>query len=371
MYLDYTAHVPAEKDALDAFCQAEMANIGNANARHAAGRWAAEEVHAAIKIVASLLAVQEEEVILTSGASESNNTAIQGLAYAARHLGRHIITTPLEHQSVSGCLTALQERGYEIDVLRLDNDGHIDLNHLKSILRPDTVLLTLCAVDNELGVIQPIHDAAQILRGFPNCRLHLDATQAVGKIPLNISVADTAAFSGHKFGGITGSGVLFKKKSVEMEPLIHGGVSTSLYRSGTPAVGLAVSLAVAMKSAMGTMDEHLSDVAVLNALLRNELMCRNVRIHSPLCAIPHILNIGVDGIKGAAFRDALDTRGICVSVKSACSADKMPSRAVFAVTGNRKQALESFRISLSHRTTEEEIRSFLSAFDEILKEMRV
>ena len=268
-------------------------------------------------------------------------------------------------RSVSGCLTALQERGYEIDVLSLNRNGQIDLNHLKKLLRPDTVLMTLCAVDSELGTIQPVREVADILRDYPKCRLHLDVTQAIGRIPVELSLADTASFSGHKFGGITGSGVLYKKQTTEMEPLIHGGVSTSMYRSGTPAVGLAVSLSVALNKAMRERERRFEHVLSLNRMLREELIRRNVRIHSPLCAAPHILNIGVDGIKGTAFRDALDQYGICVSVKSACSVEVTPSRAVYAVTGNRRQALESFRISLSHQTTEEEIRAFLSALDKI------
>ena len=370
IYLDYTAHMPPDAVVVAAFCQAERENIGNANAHHAAGRMAEAAMRDAVLKVASLLSVREDEVIFTSGASESNNTAIQGMVYAARHFGRHIITTPLEHPSVSGCLTALQERGYEIDVLSVNRDGQIDLTHLKKLLRKDTVLLTLCAVDSELGVIQPVQEVSEILREYPNCRLHLDVTQAVGKIPFELSLADTASFSGHKFGGVTGSGVLYKKKGTEMEPLIHGGVSTSLYRSGTPAVGLAVSLSMALEKAMRERETRFEIVSHLNRRLRGELRQRGFRIHSPEKAIPHILNIGVDGVKGSAFRDALDERGICVSVKSACSVELTPSRAVYAVTGNRRQAMDSFRISLSHQTTEAEIRELLKAMDEICREKR-
>lgn len=370
IYLDYTAHMPPSEEALQAFCQAERSLIGNANAHHAAGEAAGQQMEAARRKVSELLSVLEEEIIFTSGASESNNTAIQGIVYAARHFGKHIVTTPLEHPSVSGCLTALQERGYEIDVLPVGRDGRTDLDALSAAMRTDTVLVTLTAVDSELGIIQPIEDAARIVHRFPRCHLHIDMTQAVGKIPLDLSLADTAAFSTHKFGGITGSGVLYKKKEIEMEPLIHGGVSTSIYRSGTPAVGLACSLSTTLESALRNMTKHNEHVAHLNAMLREELTRRNVRIFSPQDSIPHILNIGVEGIKGTAMRDRLNAHGVCVSVKSACSVENTPSRAVYAITKNRRQAMESFRLSLCHLTTEEEILAFLEAFDLARKELQ-
>lgn len=370
IYLDYSAHTPPSEAALSAFLEAERACLGNANARHGAGEAARRIMQSALDQTAALLSAAPEEIIFTSGASESNNTAIQGIVHAQRHFGRHIITNPLEHPSVSGCLTALQERGYEIDVLPILPSGQIDLAALKAALRPDTVLLTLCAVDSELGVVQPVQDAARLLRDHPNCRLHVDVTQAVGKIPVDLSLADTAALSAHKFGGVTGSGVLYKKRSVDMEPLIHGGVSTSLYRSGTPAVGLAASLAAALKSAIHDLPDHLEQVKGLNSLLRRELAQRSVRIYSPESAIPHILNVGVEGVKGAAMRDQLNRHGVCVSVKSACSVESTPSRAVYAVTKNRRQALESFRLSLSHQTTEAEIFEFLRLFDLSRREKR-
>ena len=368
IYLDYTAHTPACKQAIDAFLEAEANCLGNANARHAAGVAANQRMKEARDRIACLFHVQPDEIIFTSGASESNNTAIQGIVYANRHFGHHIITSPLEHPSVSGCLTALQERGYEIDVLPVCADGQIDLDALRRTLRPDTVLVTLCAVDSELGVIQPVEKASEIIREFPYCRLHMDATQAIGKIPTDFNWADTVSLSGYKFGGITGSGLLYKKKEIEMEPLIHGGISTSLYRSGTPAVSLAVSLSAALEDALTELDDRRQKVQVMNQYLRAELLKRNIRIHSPLEAIPHILNVGIDGTKGHVMRDRLNEHGVCVSVKSACSVENTPSRAVYAVTGNRRQALESWRISLSHLTTMDELKEFLATLDIILKE---
>ena len=362
--------MPPEEAALEAFCRAERAYAGNPNAHHQAGFAAGAAMADFARRAAACLGVEAEELIFTSGASESNNTAIQGIAHAGRLFGRHMITTPLEHPSVSGCLTALQERGWQIDVLRIDRQGRIDLAELQELLRPDTVLVTLSAVDSELGAVQPIEAAAELIRAYPRCRLHVDATQAVGKIPFDFSLADTVSLSGHKFGGVAGSGLLYKKRGVDMEPLIHGGVSTTLYRSGTPAVGLAAGLVTALENAVAQQPTRFAQVQALNDALRQGLLRRGVRVHSPENAVPHILNAGIDGIKGAAFRDAMDRHGVCLSVKSACSVENTPSRAVFAVTKNRRQALESWRLSLSHHTTRAEIDEFLGILDAVCEEMR-
>lgn len=368
IYLDYTANAPVEPEVLNTFCEVERRCLGNANARHSAGRQAHAEMEKAILHAADVLNVEPGGLIFTSGASESNNTAIFGIAHASRHIGRHIITTPLEHASVSACLTSLQERGWEIDVLEVDRQGIIDLEHLNSLLRADTVLVTVCAVDSELGTIQPIDAVKAILTEKPDCRLHVDATQIIGKLPFRLQTADTVSLSGHKIGGINGSGLLWKRNEVGMEPLIHGGTSTTLYRSGSPAVALAASLAKALEIACSNQEQRLNRVHLLNALLRRRLSTmENVTIHSPGNALPHILNLGVKGIRGVDFRDALDAKGICVSVKSACSVENTPSRAVYAVTRNRRQALEAWRVSLSHLTTTEEIEAFISAYNEIVR----
>ena len=364
IYLDYSANTPADPRVLDRFCTVERSCIGNANSHHQAGAAAKAEIDAATIKIASLLGVQPAEVIYTSGASESNNFALKGLARLSRHLGKHIISTPLEHSSVSGTLTALQEQGCEIDLVDIQRDGTIDLEHLKDLLRPDTIAVAVTLVDSELGVVQPVDKIAEILKDYPNCHLHVDATQAVGKIPVSFEGVDTMSLTAHKFYGLNGIGLLLKRRNLALEPLIHGGESTTIYRSGTPTVALASSLASALELAVNELPERAAHVQKLNAELRAALSRRpDVRINSPEHAIPHILNLSVQNVKGTVFQRELDAHGVCVSVKSACSSDGLPSRAVFAVSRDRRNALSSWRISLSHLTTEAEIQEFLQVFD--------
>ena len=370
IYLDYSANTPVDARVLEQFCAVERRCIGNANSHHQAGSAAKAEINAATIKIASLLGVQPAEIIYTSGASEANNFALKGLARLSRHTGRHIISTPLEHSSVSGTLTALQEQGYEIDLLDVKQDGAVDLEHLKDLLRPDTICVAVTLVDSELGVVQPVQEIAAILKAYPHCHLHVDATQAVGKIPVSFDGVDTMSLTAHKFYGLNGIGLLIKRRNLALEPLIHGGESTTIYRSGTPTVALASSLACALDLAVIDLPGRVDHVAKLNAELRAALSTYPlVRINSPEHAIPHVLNLSVRNVKGTVFQRELDAKGVCVSVKSACSSDGLPSRAVFAVSRDRRNALSSWRISLSHLTTEEEIKAFLQAFDVCYREL--
>ena len=365
IYLDYSANTPVDEAVLARFCEIERHCPGNANSRHAAGAAAKAAIDEATQSIARSLGVQPAEIIYTSGASEANNFAIKSIARLERHHGKHIISTPLEHSSVSGSLTALQEQGYEIDLVDIRQDGTVDLDHLKELLRPDTILVAVTAVDSELGVVQPVTEIAALLKDYPHCHLHVDATQAVGKLPLpSFEGIDTLSLTAHKFYGLNGIGVLVKRRGLALEPLIHGGESTTIYRSGTPTVALASSLASALELAVNELPERAAHVQKLNAELRAALSrFPDVRINSPEHAIPHILNLSVQNVKGTVFQRELDAHGVCVSVKSACSSDGLPSRAVFAVSRDRRNALSSWRISLSHLTTEAEIQEFLQVFD--------
>jgi cysteine desulfurase len=317
-----------------------------------------------------MLGIGADEIIMTSGASESNNLAMKGIAAASRHRGKHIISTALEHSSVGGTLSALQQQGYEVDLVDIRRDGTIDTEHLRELMRKDTVLVAVCAVDSELGTVQPLAEISRVVRENPNCRLHVDATQAIGKMPLDLTLADTVSIAPHKFYGLNGSGILYKKRGLVIEPQIHGGTSTTIYRSGTPALALAAAAEEALRLATENLPARADYVRGRNAFLRAELSSYPaVVVNSPEGAVPHILNISVPPVKGAQFQRALAEREVCVSVKSACSVEGTPSKAVFAVSRDRKRALCSWRISLSHLTTDEELGKFMLIFDECYKEL--
>lgn len=370
IYLDYTANTPASRHVLDTFEKTELKYTGNPNSEHAAGRAAMKKIQEDTERIRTLLHLSDEdEIIYTSGATESNNLAIKGTAEASVHVGKHIVSTSLEHTSVSASLTRLQEQGYEIDLCPMGRDGKTDLEELEDLIRDDTCLVSVSAVDSELGIVQPLKEIEAIVRKHPECHLHIDATQAVGKIPFDFSLGDTISFAPHKFYGLNGIGVLIRRKNIHLVPQMSGGKSTTLYRSGTPATGLISSIVPALEDAIGHLNENLTYVKHLNQELQEQLVrIPGVSINSTKDSIPYILNISVQGIKGVAMQKMLDERGICVSVKSACSSDLLPSKAVMSVTRNRKHAYESFRISLSPLTTEEEIQEFLQALKEIIKE---
>lgn len=370
IYLDYAANTPVEEDVLAAFCVATKKYFANPNATHPIGRIAKERMDEITQSILSFFSLDEcsykaDNLIYTSGASEANNLAIKGIAESYRGNGKHIISTFLEHSSVSAALTYLQKKGYEIDLLNILPNGQIDINHLKELLRNDTILISVCTVDSELGIIQPIAEIAELLKDYPNCLFHTDATQAVGKVKLPFEGVDCFTFTPHKFYGLNGTGALIKKDSLVLTPLIHGGASTTIYRSGTPVIAQAVAMEKALFLAMEGFESRYEAVSSL----KNQLMqglCKNplVQINSPKLSSPYILNISVKGIKAKQMKEELEKNGVCISIKSACSVDATPSRPVMAMTKDRKRALSSFRISLSHETTAKEIEQFLEILEQ-------
>jgi cysteine desulfurase len=365
LYFDYAANTPACAEALETFCQVTKDFIANPNSAHPLGEAARRRLAEATEQTASLLGVKPEEIIFTSGASEANNLAIKGAAgqYGAR--GKHIVTTWLEHSSVNGAVAALQERGYEADYAELDENGLVDPESLGELLRDDTVLVSVCMVDSEVGIRQNIPELAKIVHSRPNRLFHVDATQAAGKLPLSFDGVDLLTLGAHKFYGLNGCGALVRRESVLLEPQIQGGGSATEFRSGTPPLGLIASTAAALDAAYRTMDERYAYVSGLNRRLREVLSHYDrVRINSTKESVPFILNLSVAGVRGEQLQAAMAEKGVCLSTKSACCAPNTPSRPVYALTKDRRAALSTLRISLSHLTAPEEVEALLGAFDE-------
>lgn len=364
IYLDYAANTPADLQVINSFSEVSREYIANPNSTHKLGTKALERLNVSVKKISELLGVSENEVIFTSGASESNNTAIKGIAGHYKKYGKHIITTYLEHSSVNGAVAYLKDNGFEVDYVEIAQDGLVDLQNLKELLREDTILVSICYVDSEVGLTQQINKIGELLKIYPHCNFHVDATQAVGKIPVSFEDVDLVTFAPHKFYGLNGCGVLIKKEKIIIEPLIHGGISTSAFRSGTPALGMIVATEKALSLSYENLHERYNHVRNLNDKLKKEFKkYSNVKINSNENSVPFILNISISKVNTEQFKMELEELDMYVSTKSACCAPNTASRPVYAVTKDRKRALSTLRISLSHLTTENDINLFLDAFD--------
>lgn len=375
LYLDYAANTPVDEEVLKTFNNATLKYFANPNATHGLGVEVNEKI---IKTTDEIINLFKEntclndnmEIVYTSGSSESNNLAIKGVAQSYKENGKHIISTFLEHSSVSSPLSYLKEQGYEIDIVGITSDGKINLDELKRLIRDDTILVSVCYVDSEVGNVQPIQEIAEIVSKYPNCFLHVDATQAVGKTEVDFSSVDLISFAPHKFNGLNGFGGLLKKKDMVLEPLINGGASTTIYRSGTPVIGQICALERALELTFDNFKKRYEYVNKLNEKLRSKLLSYdNVKINTVSKNNPYILNVSVNGIKAVDFKKKLEEYGICISIKSACTVTITPSRIVMSMTHDRKRAFASWRISLSHLVTEEDIDKFLEIFDKCYKEM--
>lgn len=370
IYLDYSATTKTSDEVLDTFVKCSKEYIGNPNSLHSLGVESKNLIDKATEQIANLLNIKKDEIIYTSGSSESNNLAIKGICEKYKNRGKHIITTSLEHSSIYGPIDYLLDKGYTVDFVKLDQNGQVDLENLKELLTDDTILVSINAVNSELGIVQPLGKISKIIKEYPKCFFHSDMTQAIGKIKVNLEDIDLISFSAHKFFGIKGIGVLIKKEKIELTPLIHGGKSTTVYRSGTPCLPLIVSTSKALRIALESLDEKYNHVNNLNKYLKKELSkYEKVRINSNDYSIPHILNISVLGVKPETMLHALEKYNIFISTQSACSSSNTKSKAVYAVTQDNDKALSSIRISISYITTKEEIKEFLKYFDICYKEL--
>ena len=369
VYLDYSATTPVNDEVLDTFTKVSKNFIGNPNSLHKLGIEAKELIDASTKQIAGILNVKEKEIIYTSGASEANNTAIMGVINKYPNRGKHIITTRLEHSSVIAPISYLQNNGYEIDFVELDENGLVTVENLKKVLRNDTVLVSICAVNSELGIIQPIDEIGEFLKDYPTTIFHSDITQAIGKIKVNLENIDLASLSAQKFYGLKGVGCLIKKESISIEPLIHGGKSTTNYRSGTPAVALIASLAKAFRLVFEDFDNKYNYVKELNEYLVSKLSeIDGVHINSNSYSSPYIVNISIENIKSEVMLHALELEDIYISTQTACSSGNV-SMGVLEVTKNKDYAEHSLRVSLSYLTTKEEIDKFIEVFSIKMKEL--
>lgn len=368
IYLDYSATTPVREEVIDTYARVCREFIGNPNSLHSLGVKSKELIDASSEQIANILGVKPSEIIYTSGASEANNTAIKGVCFKYQNRGKHIITTELEHSSIIAPLNYLTTLGYEVDFVSLDSNGLVDLEDLKNKLREDTVLVTIASVNSEVGVKQDLEKISEIVHNNGRTLFHSDVTQSIGKEKINFSCLDLASLSCQKFYGMKGIGALIKRDNLVIEPLIHGGKSTTVFRSGTPATPLIASFAKALRLAYEAYEDKYQKVVDLKRHLIEKIATLDVTINSNDFCLPHMVNISLHGIKSEVMLHALEEKEVFVSTQTACSVGNY-SKAVYAITHNKDLASSSLRISLSYLTTFEELDEFFEIFKNALDKL--
>ena len=371
IYLDYAANTPVDDRVIDEFVRATKKYIANPNSSHLLGKEASIEIDECSIYLAHYFKCDSKGIIYTSGSSESNNLVIKGIVSKYRGEKKNIIISSLEHSSVVAPCNYLTSLGFDVNVISVDKDGKIDLEELKNTINKDTVLVSICSVDSELGTIQPIKKIASIVKEYPDCIFHTDATQAIGKTTIDFSCVDFITFAPHKFFGLNGFGCLVNRNNIKLLPLIHGGKSTTIYRSGTPVTANVVALKKAFMLAVESLDKREKYIKELNNLLRESLSKYDfIHINSPKNSIYNTLNISLIGINNLDVVEELEKKDIYVSTTTACSLGNMPSKSVLAITGDESLASNTIRISMSHLTTKEDINNFLKEFISVLEKLK-
>lgn len=368
IYLDYSATTPVLPEVLDSYNKVTNEYFGNSNSLHSLGIKSHELLDSAIKQVSSLLNIDKDEFTFTSGATESNNIALIGTCLANKDRGNHIIVSKLEHPSIYEICNHLESIGFKVSYVNNTSEGVIDFEDLKRKMNEDTILVSICAVNSETGIRQPLRTIRQVINKYnKNIILHSDITQALGKVNINFNDFDLASCSGHKIYAPKGIGLFYKRKNIKCERLLYG--NNSFYHPGTPALPLIVSFAKALRISLHELDKKQEIVSKWNdKILKYFSRFENIKINHSKYSIPHIINISLMDIKPETFIHALERHEIYVSSNTACSSGKL-STSVMALYNDKKRAETTIRISLSCLTKLEEITVFLNAFNGVYEKL--
>ena len=357
IYFDNAATTKVDERVLDTYITVSKNYIGNPNSIHKLGFESKKLMNAATKQVADLLNVLEDEVIFTSSSSESNNLAIKGVLNAYPNRKKIILTTILEHPSITNTLNSLD---VEVINLKLDNNYHIDINDLKEKLKLDPILVSIHHVNSELGIIEDIDTIGKIIKEESKAIFHVDGTQSLTKIDVNLKYVDLFSASSHKFNGLKGIAILIKKEKINLSPIINGGDSQTIYRAGTPALPLIVSFSKALRLALKEQSKAYLKVKEINNYLRDKLSkIDSVTINSKIDASPYILNFSIKGIKPETMIHKLEAKDVYLSTKTACSSKEDYSKSIYLLTKDKEISKTSLRLSLSKDSTMEEAKEFI------------
>lgn len=377
-YLDNAATTRCSETALQAVTQAMTETYGNPSSMHRKGMEAEQLVKAARETVAKTLRAKEKEIIFTSGGTESNNLAIFGSAEANMRVGKRILTTQVEHPAVKNPMKALAERGYEVIFLPVDSTGLVSLRALREAANEETILLSMMHVNNEIGTVEPVEEAAKILReNSPRAVFHVDAIQSYGKLPLSPEKTgiDLLSVSGHKIHGPKGVGFLYIREKTKVYAQILGGGQQWGMRSGTENVPGIAGLAAAAKESCRDLSEKAARIRSLRTQLLQGLQgLEGIRINggqTEETASPYIASVSVRGVRSEVLLHALESEGVYVSAGSACSSNKPAVSETLKAIGLPAEYLSStVRFSFSTRTTEEEVALAVGAMQRIVPKLR-
>ena len=374
IYLDNAATTAVSQPVMEAMLPYYMQVYGNPSSIHSTGRDAKKAVERARRQVAAALGCSAQEIYFTAGGSESDNWALKGAAFAHQEKGKHIITTQIEHHAILHTCQWLEAQGWQVTYLPVDADGFVTAQQVENALRPDTVLVSVMAANNEIGTLEPVAEIGALCheRGV---LFHTDAVQAVGAIPLDVEAlhADMLSLSAHKFHGPKGVGMLYARRGIILTNLIEGGAQERGKRGGTENVPGIAAMAAALKEACANMDENTKKVTAL----RDRLIDGIAKI--PHCALngarsprlPGNVNFCFEGIEGESLLLLLDAKGISASSGSACTSGSLdPSHVLLAIGRPHEVAHGSLRLTICEDNTEEEIDYILAELPPIVSYLR-
>ena len=361
IYFDNSATTKCSRAAMEIMCEALSVNFGNPSSLHNFGFTAEKYIKNSRAVIASTLKCDVKEIVFTSGGTEGNNMAIRGCAYAYQKRGKHIITTSVEHAAVINPCKQLEKEGFEVTYLPVDEKGVVSVDDVKNALRDDTILVAIMYVNNEIGSVMPISQIGSLLKDRPNTYFFVDAIQAYGKYqinPKNMGI-DLMSVSGHKLHGPKGSGFLYIKDKVRVEPIILGGGQENAFRSGTENVPAIAGLGVAVKEAYDNLSVNVERMTSVKKHLRERLSeIDDIVINGPDCdeGAPHIVSVTVTGVRSEVMLHTLEEKGIYVSAGSACSSNKpSPSRTLQAIGLSGLPLESTIRFSFCEDNTIEEV----------------
>lgn len=371
IYFDNAATTQTQPEVIKTYTEVATKIWGNPSSLHNLGTQATRILEASRRQIAELLGKESKEIFFTSGGTEGDNWVIKGVAFEKAHLGKHIIVSAIEHPAVKESALWLKTQGFEVDLAPVNTQGFVDVSALETLIRPDTTLVSVMAVNNEIGAIQPIQEISQLLADKPTISFHVDAVQAIGKVSTEQYLTDRvdfASFSGHKFHSVRGVGFVYIKAGKKIAPLLTGGGQESDKRSTTENVAGIAATAKALRLTLDKAADSQKQLAAMKQILVDELSkYQDVTVFSGMeNFVPSILTFGIKNIRGEVIVHAFEDHQIYISTTSACSSKAgKPAGTLIAMGVPQKLAQTAVRVSLDGDNDMGQIEQFLTIFKQI------